>query len=568
MLQSPAFQETQILFVEGDDLARGRQHAEQTGDTLRRGMAPFYFDFYQRLLNPPKAKRLEKLAYQAISRLIEDVLVKKLKRQVPLEMTQRIRGISEGSGVSERAFLTTLVLPDLLPMLQAYWLKWKPDLAIDAVAPPRFGCSSFIAKGNRFLMGRNLDFPGVNYWDRFPVIEVVTPQTGFKYMGFSSAGVPVAGISGINEKGLAIALHQHYCLETNLSGQLPFIISERVLNQAENLEQALAILKKSQLASSWAFIVAERKNKNGFVFEATPTRFGVRWLKDEQDVLTHSNYFISSDLKGKDYATTERMNWDNFWRRETLDRTLRANLEDLSLEKAAQWLSGNQDPFWNEEKVVNRTVSQVYNIQSYVIDLEEMKLLLAEGDCPIHLRSYQEYDLIRLFDKKKGKTSKSVPGAPFKRVEVRKAKEKYIHSFVAAFDDQFEKALEDLNTSIHEHPTPEAHLVAALVTLRLGKEKKDALEWLAKGRDLIESKVKAGNQSGYPPEYFEICLYHARVLELMSRKAESKSIYQEMARNPSLRDSNIRKIIAEERSYSERQLRRLVMPYSTYIPFE
>lgn len=568
MNQSCQTQETQIIFVEGDDLTRGRQHAEQTSKNLQRGMAPFYFNFYQRLLNPPNAKGIERFAYQLGSQAIETLFSRKLKNQVSRELRDRIRGVAQVSQIPEQAFLTTLVLPDLLPILQAYWLKWKPGLAIDTAPPPRLGCSSFIAKGNRFLLGRNLDFPGVGYWDRFPVIEVVTPSSGLKYIGFSSAGVPVAGISGINEKGIAIAIHQHYCLETNFSGTLPFDVSERVLNQAENIEQALEILKKAKLASSWAFIVADRQSKDGFIFEATPKSYGVRRLKEEKNVLTHSNFFISSELKGQDYATTERMNWDNFWRRETLDRTLRENLENLSPENAVQWVSGNQDPFWNEEKVVNRTVSQVYNIQSYVIDLEEMKLFLAEGDSPIHLRSYQEYDLEKLFDGKNGRTPTSFPGAPFKSQEVRKSKEKYIQSFVAAFDNQFEDALGSLNQSISQHQTPEAYLVAGLVSLRLEKPKTQSSEYLEKGKNLIENKVKERNFKTFPPEYFEICLYQARVLELMNRKSEAKTIYKEMVKNPSLRDSNIKKIVQEERSYSERQLRRLVMPYSTYIPFE
>lgn len=573
MTSKPVFhpypaQKTQIIFVDGSERNRGQQHAEQLGSALNSGMAPFYFQFYQRLLNPSSQLGFEKIGYQFLSFAIEEIFSKRLQNQIPLELRSRIQGVSEVSGISEKAFLTTLVLPDLLPMLQAYWLKWKPDLAIDAAAPPRFGCSSFIAKGNKFLLGRNLDFPGVAYWDRFPVLEVVHPPSGYKYVGFTSAGVPLAGISGINEKGISIALHQHYCFETNLSGKLPFVAAEQLLNQAKNLNEALEILRKAELASSWAFIVADREARDGFIFESTPTQSGVRWLKDESNVLTHSNYFKSPDLQGRDYATTERMNWDNFWRCETLNQVVKKNLEELSVEKAVKWMSCHRDPFWDEEKIVNRTVSQVYNIQSYVIDLEDMKLFLAEGECPIHLRTYQEYDLAELFDKRKGANSRKIPGFQFEDRQVQRAKESYILSFVSAFDNQFEEALQGLEMSIQEHQTPEAYLVAALVSLRIGKNKTKALNYLEEGRNVIERKMREKNIDFFPPEYFEICLYQARVLSLLNRKTEASLLYKEITKNPSLRDTNIKKIASKEKPYSEKKLRLLVMPYSTYIPFE
>jgi len=561
-------QETQITFVTGDERSRGRQHAEQLKAVLEKGMAPFYYRFFKRLLNPEGSKGLSELGYRILAQFIDKTLTKQLDDQIPSELKERIKGVSEVSGIPEDVFRTSLVLPDLLPMLQAYWLKLNPKLAIDVAPPPKFGCSSFIAKGNRFLVGRNLDFPGVGYWDRFPVIEVVTPQTGFKYIGFTSAGVPIAGISGINENGLMISLHQHYSFETHLRGKLPFIVSEKILRQARNLDEALEMLKRADLASSWAFIVADRKSQNGFIFEATPKRYAVRWLKDENQVLTHSNYFISAELKGTDYATTERMNWDNFWRREYLEKNIRKEIDNLSLEKAVQWLSGHEDSFWGEEKIVNRTVSQVYNIQSYVLDLNQMKVYFAEGNCPIHLGAFKEYDLQKLFEGKVDLDGSKLPAYQFKNLSIRKAKQDYILSFVSAFDNRFSDALRELKSSLSHTETPEAYLVAALVSLKLGQSKQTALDYLQSGRSLIENKIKEKSFSLFPPEYFEICLYEARVLELLQRKTESQSLYQHLALHPSLRDQNIKKIVSKPKAYSEKKLRRLVMPYSTYIPFE
>jgi hypothetical protein len=559
---------TQVIFVEGTDVQMGKQHAEQLGDSVQLGMAPFYYGFFRRILNPKEINPFEKLGYRLLGKGIEAVLAKSLVSQIPASLRERVRGVAEASHIPEENFITTLILPDLLPMLQAHWIKLNPRLGIPAAQPPRFGCSSFIARGSRFLHGRNLDFPGVAYWDRYQVLQVTKPVKGLKYIGFTSAGVPLAGISGINEAGLTVSLHQHYSVQTDWKGSLPFVISERLLSEADTLEKAMEILKDARLASSWAFVVADGKTQNGFIFEAHPKGAGVRWLRDEGGVLSHSNFFQSEALKNSDYATTERMNWDNFWRRQTLDNNIRKRLEDLSPESAVQALSDHTDGFWNEEKIVNRTVSQVYNIQSYVVDPVAMKLYLAEGNCPIHLRGYREYDLGELFAGTYRPSETVLSPYQFKSEENRKAKEEYILSFVAAFDEDFSQALERLKMSLYQSFTPEAALVASLVNLRIDGELDSSLEWLQSAEQSVEQKMKKYRFQNYPPEYFEVLLYQARIFDLKGQRGKAQQVYSRITKHPSLRDAGILKLAQRAKPYTKKRVKRLIMPYSTYIPFD
>jgi len=546
----------------------GRQHAEQLGEAVQLGMAPFYFDFFKRILNPKEISPFEKFGLQVLGKGIERYMIPSLLSQIPENLRERIRGVSEKSKVPEEQFLTTVVLPDLLPMLQAYWIKINPRLGIPVAQPPRFGCSSFVAKGKCFLHGRNLDFPGVAYWDRYPVIQVSRPKKGLNYIGLTSAGVPLAGISGINEAGITVSLHQHYSVQTNLKGALPFVVSERILSEADSLEKAIEILKSSQLASSWAFVISDGKAQNGFIWEGHPKGSGIRWLSDEGNVLSHSNFFQSQALQNSDYATTERMNWDNFWRRQTLDQNIRKHLEELSPEIAVRCLSDHTDGYWNEEKIVNRTVSQVYNIQSYVLDPVSMTLYLAEGDCPIHLRGYRTYDLTELFSgKSKGSEHVLLP-FQFKDEAKRRAKEEYILSFVAAFDEDFAGALSGLKKSLNHAFTPEAALVAALVNLRLEGDLQASLEFVESGVQNIEEKMRTKGLELYPPEYFEILLYEARIHDLTGKKNRAQQIYSKIAGHSSLRDSGILKLAKKANPYSRKRVKRLIMPYSTYIPFD
>src|SRR5262249_3838545 len=154
-----------------------------------------------------------------------------------------------------------LILPDLMPMLQAYLTRLKPALFIEATPPPKFGCSSFVSSGKHFLHGRNLDFPGVSFWDRYPVIQSTQRKGWLRYIGFTTAGVPRAGITGINEAQLSVSLHQHYCRETTLKGTLPFATAEEILGRAQTLQQAMDILRESIPATSWAFIITDGKTR-------------------------------------------------------------------------------------------------------------------------------------------------------------------------------------------------------------------------------------------------------------------------------------------------------------------
>lgn len=559
---------TKIISVQGTDYEMGRQHAEQLGEDILHGMAPFFYRFFKQVLNPTGLSSLETFGLKVMSKGIGPFLVGKLVSQIPPHLRERIRGISEGSKLPEKIFLTAFVLPDLLPMLQAHWIRLKPHLAVPVTSPPLFGCSSFVAKGAQFLQGRNLDFPGVSYWDRYPVLQLTSPDKGFRYVGITSAGVPLGGISGINEEGISVAIHQHYSLQTNWKGTLPFVIAEKILNEADSLKKALDILNEASLASSWAFVVADGKTQDAFIFESNPEKKGIRWLADEGNLLSHSNFYQSDTCKRKDYATTERMNWDNFWRKSTLEKIIREQLAQLTPEIAVKALSDHTDGFWGEEKTVNRTISQVYNIQSYVIDPKQLKIYLAEGDCPIHLGSYQEYDLKALFAGQDAKTEVCLKPYSFQDPSRKKAKEEYILSFVSAFDQDFPLAYSRLQKSLESCFVPEAALVSALVNMRCGGSLGTSLELLEKAQFEIEMKMHAKGVNHFPPEYFEILIYQARAYDLKGDRIEAKRLYKKIEEHPDLRDQNIFKLAQLAKEYTRKKLGRMIMPYSTYIPFE
>ena len=381
---------TQVIHTRGDDRAIGRQHAEAVGEFATKGMVKFYYDFWRHLFEAQPEGWLERSAFSAIKYLVDPVLMRRLFSRVPEFAKERVLGVGEVSGMPVEQMVTALVLPDLLPMLQAYLTRLRPASFVDVSAPPRFGCSSFVANGKRFLHGRNLDFPGVSYWDRFQVIQSTARTGALRFIGFTTAGVPLCGITGVNEAQISVSLHQHYCKLTSLAGTLPFITAEEILSKARSIEDAVEILERSRVATSWAFIITDGKRRRSIIAECHPRARGIRKIEQEGGVLAHSNFFQTDSCRPAEYATTARMNWDNYWRKTRLEELVRGAGRDLTPGQAATFLSDHFDRYWDEEKIINRTVSQVYNIQSLVLDPENMTAWLAEGDCPVHLRGYRE----------------------------------------------------------------------------------------------------------------------------------------------------------------------------------
>ena len=308
-----------IIHVSGTDRAIGRQHAELVGEAAKKGMPKFYYELWRRILGSHVEGNLRNGLLQAAKWFVDPLLMNRLAAQVPDALKDRMQGVCDVTGTPYKELATALLLPDLLPMLQAYLTKIQPGKFIDVATPPGFGCSSFVANGDRFLMGRNLDFPGVAYWDRYPVVQVTAKTGDLQYIGFTSAGVPIAGITGVNEAQICVALHQHYCRETSLRGILPFVIAEEVLGKARTLKEAQRILEQHKVASSWAFIVADGKSRDAFIFESHPRARGIVRMP-ASGALAHSNFFQSEECRPAGYATTARMNWDNYWRKTRLEK--------------------------------------------------------------------------------------------------------------------------------------------------------------------------------------------------------------------------------------------------------
>jgi hypothetical protein len=557
---------TSVIHTKGTDFEIGHKHAELLGGKVQDGMVGFYRDFWHRLLNNRPKSFPQNVVAIVLQKLVDPGLVNQLIKQVPPYFMERISGVAEGAGLSFRDFLTPLVLPDLLPVLQAYAGRLGAVNFIDVSPPPLFGCSSFVHNGINFLQGRNLDFPGVGYWDRYPVIQMMEPKNTLRYIGFGTAGVPLAGITGVNEAQISVALHQHYCFETNLKGYLPFVIGEEILRNARSLNEALEILSRFKVASSWAFVVADGKTRRAFIYETHPKAAGIRWLDEKNKTLTHSNFYQTVETAAKEYATTERMIWDNYSRSNRLRNIIELADDNFDVAKAVKAISDHWDPYWGTERIMNRTVSQIFNVQSLVWDLENMKVYFAEGNAPVHLGRFFEYDMGAIFSGHGGRTGKSFEGYVFSKPNLLEAKKSFIHSFIHSFEGKMVEARSELVQTLGFEDFPEARLISGLIAMKEG-DFQMASDMLSAAKKHIERDKAIWGKSYFPPEYFEVWLYWARSLDLLGKRGEALKQYSEIEAHPDLRDTVVKRIASAKKCYRKEELDRIMMPYSSYLPF-
>jgi hypothetical protein len=159
-------------------------------------------------------------------------------------------------------------------------------------------CSSLMVEGDRSatggpLLGRNLDYPSLGWIQDYSLVTVYRPR-GKK--AFVSVGFPglVGVLSGMNEDGLAVAVHEVFACRAdegrfNAKG-LPYAVCFRkVLEECSTIEQARTCLEKLPRTTLNCLVVADKKGVA--VLEITPKSVVLR--RAEKHFLACTNHFCT-----------------------------------------------------------------------------------------------------------------------------------------------------------------------------------------------------------------------------------------------------------------------------------
>jgi len=153
------------------------------------------------------------------------------------------------------------------------------------------GCST-IALPTRDgpVLARNMD-----WWPEDLLAQasylVCYQQTG--EMRFVSAGWPgsVGIVSGMSQRGFAVVLNAVSCPEPFSKTGYPVLLHlRRVVEDARNFDEALAMLRDQRLTAPALFTLVGTENEQRVVIERSPTRHALRRAEHSQALLTTNDY--------------------------------------------------------------------------------------------------------------------------------------------------------------------------------------------------------------------------------------------------------------------------------------
>jgi predicted choloylglycine hydrolase len=405
------------LYIEGDPLERGLVSGALS-DSLLKKQEHIFFSKIEDIV-PSKFK-------QRLLRAFLKWYNRKLYLNVPDEYKTEIYGISEYSSHDfdniAPSYLRTLYLHgahDIGHALQ--------DLAL-------VGCSSFAAWGDKsqdgsLILGRNFDFYVGDEFAQNKVVAFVNPKQGYPFMMVTWAGM-IGACSGMNNEGLTITINAGKS-KIPLVAKTPIsILTREILQYAKNIDQAIAIAKKTKVFVSESIMIGSAADKKAIIIEISPNNFGVYDVPNSNQLLC-SNHFQSDNLKNGDRNQYQILNSHSQYRFDRMTELFDQNPK-INPEIAASILRNkeglNNFPLgYGNEKALNQLISH-----HGVIFKPEQRLVWVSAN-PYQLGEFVCYDLNKIFkNKNKGDSQSSlqqeklnIPKDPFVDTEAYRNYEKF-----------------------------------------------------------------------------------------------------------------------------------------------
>lgn len=140
------------------------------------------------------------------------------------------------------------------------------------------------------IHARNLDWPD---WDNAlrdnNVLLVRRYAQGNEIATLTWPGI-FGALTGCNDKGLAVAFNQLYGAQS-LSGEPMFLILKRVLRRADTLDEAIAVMKESEICTSGSIVISSASERRAILVETSNGKMSVKEPAEDFAVNANTAYF-------------------------------------------------------------------------------------------------------------------------------------------------------------------------------------------------------------------------------------------------------------------------------------
>ncbi|MCA9523638.1 MAG: hypothetical protein KC609_21830 [Myxococcales bacterium] len=386
-----------VLRLEGTQAEMGAQH----GEWLRRNggyhqVIEFYPTMAQRLLRASFPHGKLAPALRVILDRACDWALNELEKRRPTEY--RARG---------QAFVEALGEPGMRPehlhvmdMFQNL-IGYAAKLRLSPIAR-RFGpqiapaCSSIAVWGDassdaELRHARNFDFPGIGVWDVAPTVVFCKPDKGLRYGFVTTRGADVPAVSGFNEAGISFTTHTRLHRDVNFHGQTICDLGHEIIQYAETLEDAVRIVRRRPVASSWGILVSSAREKRALVVETTGVACPVVEPSPGADFMICTNRYRSAHNLHREVTTTPAWIVNSDSREQILTDAARAasGADGLAADDLERLLAGHRPPSNGaalvangEERATGAVLAQAVNVHAVVIEPESERVRVAVGTTP------------------------------------------------------------------------------------------------------------------------------------------------------------------------------------------
>lgn len=317
------------MYLSGDPFSLGYSNAKLTQHFIKEQEQNLLNTVRQQVPSPVKLWLLKKYIFWRN---------RSLPRFVVPDYQMEIYGLSRGYDDP---------FPEIAPLYHRL-LNYHAahDISHAVMDNPLVGCTSFAAWGKmtpqgHLLVGRNFDFNSGDSFDINKIVMRVKPSEGIGYISVAWAGM-IGVVSGINEAGISVTINAAHSSQEQRVGTPASLVMRDVMQHSATLEDAVDIIKRSDVFVSDAYLVADGRLGVAVVVEKTPGKCAVRTTKGEYIVC--SNHFLTPDLRDDPANLKYMSEGTSVDRYKQMDLLVRRHAGNLTVQTAAEILRNSEVP--------------------------------------------------------------------------------------------------------------------------------------------------------------------------------------------------------------------------------
>jgi hypothetical protein len=370
-----AHETIRVVHLSGSPYEVGRQHGELLREEVRASVSQVlgYFRHYLKL---PVIRAW-------LVNWWLDAPWRSAKPFIPADYLEELKGLAETSGV---------------PLRELYRLHAVPDRTYSCA---NFAAWGTVTAGGRLIHMRNLDWNIDAGIQQFATVFVVHPEGKHAFINVGWAGF-IGVLSGLNEQAISIGQVGAETADATFQGEPMVFLMRRVLEEAEDLDDAAALIAGARRTVGVNYLIADAKVRRAVAIETTrrhmrvfqaddPAEHDIAYARPMADAVFRADTAIDPTIRDKQLASR--------------GDPARAGLEDPTGSSAydvrylgqAVGLSahgGRLDPQQAQE--IANAVAPSSNVQSVIFAWPDLWVANAQGTIPAASTPYHRLDAQQL----------------------------------------------------------------------------------------------------------------------------------------------------------------------------